>query len=264
MEEREKLAGAGATDAGGARVGAGTEAGDAAELAGLAAEDAKELAGPDAAGAREPAGSDVAGAMEPAGPDATAAMGHAGPDAAGVRELAGPDALDAAGTREPTGPDAAEEFTPDLSLYHEPDYDGLSEAIEAVDLGSVGRTAEKVALAAVVATSLSAALSEPPRADLMTLPEPTPIVRLVDPELEASLDAQEDQVDESASRRKRLLRLLRMLAVAVLLAASVLFGALKGCAGLLAAPLLPHDEEQQEQTTHQTQTEDERGVAVAG
>lgn len=131
-------------------------------------------------------------------------------------------------------------------------------------LEEIGTKTVKVAASAVVATTLVGALAEPPNTDLMSLPEPTPIVQMYQAIDDDPLPDEDDEQDESQSRWKRILKALRYLLVALALVAGILFGALKGCAGLLAAPLLLHDEEQQEQTTHQTQTEDERGVAVAG
>lgn len=128
-------------------------------------------------------------------------------------------------------------------------------------LEEIGKTTVKVAASTVVATTLVGALAEPPNTDLMTLPEPTPIVQMYQAIDDDPLPDEDDEVDESKSRWRRVLKTLKYLLVALALVAGILFGVLKGCAGLLAAPLVPHDEEQQEQTTHQTQTEDERGVA---
>ncbi len=139
------------------------------------------------------------------------------------------------------------------------DRDELTDKLEGI-----GKTTVKVAASTVVATTLVGALAEPPNTDLITLPEPTPIVQMYQAIDDDPLPDEDDEQDESQSRWKRILKALRYLLVALALVGAILFGALKGCAGLLAAPLVPHDEEQQEQTTHQTQTEDERGVAVAG
>lgn len=134
---------------------------------------------------------------------------------------------------------------------------------DALDrLEEIGKTTVKVAASTVVATTLVGALAEPPNTDLMTLPEPTPIVQMYQAIDDDPLPDEDDEVDESKSRWRRVLKALKYLLVALALVAGILFGVLKGCAGLLAAPLVPHDEERQEQTTHQTQTEDERGVAV--
>lgn len=137
------------------------------------------------------------------------------------------------------------------------------EADLAERLEEIGKTTVKVAASAVVATSLVGALSEPPNTDLMSLPEPTPIVQVYQA-FDDDPVTDEDEDDESQSRWRRILKALRYLLIALALVGSILLGVLKGCAGLLAAPLLPHEEEKQEQTTQQTQTEDERGVAVAG
>ncbi len=131
-------------------------------------------------------------------------------------------------------------------------------------LDRAGKTVVKVAASTVVATTLASTLAQPPRAELITLPEPTPIVQMYQAFDEDPDQDEDDEQDESVSRWRRLLRALKYLLVALALVASVLFGVLKGCAGIAGGLLLPHDDEQQEQTAHQTQTEDERGVAVAG
>ena len=140
---------------------------------------------------------------------------------------------------------------------------GADRKDDALDrLEEIGKTTVKVAASTVVATTLVGALAEPPNTDLMTLPEPTPIVQIYQAIDDDPLPDEDDEQDESRSRWCRVLKALKYLLVALALVAGILFGALKGSAGLLAAPLVPHDEERQEQTTHQTQTEDERGVAV--
>ena len=122
-------------------------------------------------------------------------------------------------------------------------------------LDQFGKAAVKVAASTVLATTLVSALNEPPRTDLMTLPDPVPIVYVLD-NLEDDGIADEDEPDdEKQSRWMKLLKVLRYL-----------LAVLKGCVGLATVPLMPHEDEQQEQVTHQTQsqTEDERGVATAG
>lgn len=128
-------------------------------------------------------------------------------------------------------------------------------------LEEIGRTTVKVAASTVVATTLVGALSEPPRADMITLPEPVPIIQLYQIEDDVVPDEDEETTDQE-SRLKRLLRLLRYLAIALALAAAIIFGALKGCAGIAGGLLLPPDDEQQEQSVSTTQTEDERGVST--
>lgn len=130
-------------------------------------------------------------------------------------------------------------------------------------IDEVGRTTVKIAASAVLATTLASALAEPPRADLMSLPEPTPIVQMYQAVDDDPID-DEDETDESQNKWRRLLRILKYLMVVLALTGAVLLGVLKGCAGLVAVPLLPGDDDRQEQTTQQVQTEDERGVAVAG
>ena len=139
---------------------------------------------------------------------------------------------------------------------------------ERVDhLDDVGRKVIKVAASTVLASTLASALAEPPHVEMMSLSDPAPIVRVYQAIDHAPLvDEDEDEQDDETSRWRRLLKALKYLMVALALLASIALGLLKGCAGLIAAPLLPHEDERQEQssTQSQTQTEDERGVAVAG
>ena len=117
-------------------------------------------------------------------------------------------------------------------------------------------TAGRVAASAVLATSLVAALSEPPKAELVTLPEPTPIVQIYSPYVDDVEPAEDDEDDES-SRWRTILKILRFLAIALLLAAGIAFGALKGCAGCSAALLVPDDPPQLEQADEgEEQTQD--------
>ena len=142
------------------------------------------------------------------------------------------------------------------------DADRQDDALDKLE--EIGKTTVKVAASTVVATTLVGALAEPPNTDLIMLPEPTPIVQMYEAVDDDPLPDEDDEQDESQSRWRRILKALKYLMVALALVAGIVFGALKGCAGLLTAPLVPHEDEKQEQTTHQTQTEDERGVAVAG
>lgn len=105
-------------------------------------------------------------------------------------------------------------------------------------------TIGKVAASAVLATSLAAVLSEPPRADLVSLPEPTPLVQIYNPYADDVEPAENDEDDAESTRRRRILKLLRVLAVALLLTGCILFGALKGCASCTA--LLPPATQEQD------------------
>lgn len=141
----------------------------------------------------------------------------------------------------------------------------LSDNEELLDrLEGAGRTVVKVAASTVVATTLASTLAQPPRAELITLPEPTPIVQLYEAFDEDADPDEDEEQDESTSRWRLLLRVIKYLLVALALVASLLFGVLKGCAGITGGLLIPHDDERQEQPVHHGQTEDERGVAVAG
>ena len=111
----------------------------------------------------------------------------------------------------------------------------------------LGKTAGKVALSAALATTLSAALAEPPNTDLMSLPEATPIVLVLEEEAEPEPPHEEAEVDEDDLRRQRFRKMLKYLIIGLFLLAALLFGALKGCSACTATALLPHDDPEQEQ-----------------
>ena len=120
----------------------------------------------------------------------------------------------------------------------------------------LGKTAGKVALSAALATTLSAALAEPPNTDLMSLPEATPIVLVLEEEAEPEPPHEEAEADEDDLRRQRFRKMLKYLIIGLFLLAALLFGALKGCSACTATALLPHDDPEQEQ-------QDDAGTASA-
>lgn len=125
---------------------------------------------------------------------------------------------------------------------------------EATDIGKV---AAHAALSTAMAASMSAALSEPPDASVMDLPEPVPIVRTLeemDPEPEVQAPLVEDQEEIAARRREQLLKFLRYALIVVALLATVVFGAMKGCASCTAKTLMapPPDQGSAQQTAAQT------------
>lgn len=117
-------------------------------------------------------------------------------------------------------------------------------------------TAGQVAASAVLATSLVAVLSEPPRPELVSLPEPVPIVQMYSPYVDEVEPAETDDDDDTSNRWRRILKLLKYLAIALLLAGALLFGALKGCTACSAGLLLPPaDEQEEEQEQNQLEAE---------
>lgn len=138
-----------------------------------------------------------------------------------------------------------------------------SEDFENSNVRNFAKTAGQVAAAAVLATSLTAVLSEPPRADLVTLPEPVPIVQTYNPYLDDVEPDESEEDDEESSRWKRVLKLLRMLAVALLVTAGLFLGALKGCASCSAGLLLPPDEPPQEQSAEEQGDEADKPAEAA-
>ena len=144
---------------------------------------------------------------------------------------------------------------------------GLSTEDKLDRLEDIGRETVKVAASTVLATTLVGALSEPPNTDLMSLPEPTPIVQMYQAVDDDPITDEDDEDDESSKRWARVLKILKMLFVVLALAGTIAFGALKGCAGIVGTLALPDGDdrqEQQEQSATTSETEDERGVAVAG
>ena len=125
----------------------------------------------------------------------------------------------------------------------------------------LGKTAGKVALSAALATTLSAALAEPPNTDLMSLPDATPIVLVLEEEAEPEPPHEEAEVDEDDLRRQRFRKMLKYLIIGLFLLAALLFGALKGCSACTATALLPHDDPEQEQQAEEQQ--DDAGTASA-
>lgn len=114
-------------------------------------------------------------------------------------------------------------------------------------LDQIGRATVKVATSAVLATTLASALAEPPHAEMITLPEPVPIVQMYqDPEEDPLVD-EDDEQDKRVSRWRRLLKVLKYLLVALMFVGTLALGILKGCAGVVGTMLLPDDDEQQEQ-----------------
>ncbi|MBQ6395217.1 MAG: hypothetical protein IJH87_02590 [Atopobiaceae bacterium] len=114
------------------------------------------------------------------------------------------------------------------------------------DMEEIGRVAGHAALSAAMAVSMSAALHEPPRTDLIKLNEPVPIVRVLEePKTqEKPAEAPKAEIDENRESIRRLLRMLRFLVVALFLIAAMLFGLLRGCASCTAGVLAPPAEEE--------------------
>lgn len=122
-------------------------------------------------------------------------------------------------------------------------------------LDQIGRATVKVATSAVLATTLASALAEPPHAEMITLPEPVPIVQMYQAPDEDPLVDEDDEQDKRVSRWRRLLKVLKYLLVALMFVGTLALGILKGCAGVVGTLLLPDDDKQQEQVVESTDTE---------
>ncbi len=142
--------------------------------------------------------------------------------------------------------------------YDELDRAYRSQDDELANAEDLGAAVGKAAVSAVLATSLAGALSAPPRADLITLPEPTPIVQ--EYRVEEELPPHEEQQDDARTIRwRRMLEILKRLLVILMLVATLLFGVLRGCVGLATVP--PQGDQQEQRPTQSAPAEDERGVA---
>lgn len=141
--------------------------------------------------------------------------------------------------------------------------EGDEVALEDSDYDELLEKAGRVALAGVAAASLTAALAEPPRTDMMVLPEATPIVQVLSEESEQ--DPVEDQQDEAEqeSRLERILRILRFLVVGLALVGALLFASLKGCAACSAYMASQRGNEVEQQTSDEDSTDDGDTTAEA-
>ncbi len=119
---------------------------------------------------------------------------------------------------------------------------------------SFGEKAGRVAMSTMLAASLSAVLAEPPRTDMMTLPDPTPIVQVVEEEEEEESVEEDAEEQERESRLERILRILRFLAIALAIVLAIVLAVTRGCASC-AAPLLTQNEQQEQAEGQQEQQE---------
>ena len=114
-------------------------------------------------------------------------------------------------------------------------------------VSDAARKAGHAAMSVVLATSLASALSTPPNTDLVTLPEPTPIVQQYEPPVEEEVLPEEDE--EAPSKEpfwKKLLRVLKYLLIAVLIVGTIVLGAVKGCTSCTGSLVAPTEESQQD------------------
>ena len=138
------------------------------------------------------------------------------------------------------------------------DDDQLAEEHEARGLS--GESARKIghtALSIMLATSLASALSVPPNTDLVTLPDPTPIIQVYEPPVEEEVLPEDDEESPSEeSLLRKLLRILKYLLIALLVTGAIVFGALKGCASCAGPVVAPTDEPEQQEQVEETQAEE--------
>lgn len=110
------------------------------------------------------------------------------------------------------------------------------------------KVAGAAAIAAVLATTLATTPIHIDQAAL--LPEPTPIVQVIDMNPPDQAPQTDDQEQQKA--KINILKILKYLVIALLVVAAVVFGAIKGCAactGQAIAPIVQDDDSSQQQTT---------------
>ena len=100
------------------------------------------------------------------------------------------------------------------------------------------RAAGKAAVAAMLVTTLTATPLSP---DQVPLPEPTPIVQIYQPPADEPPTIVDDQAPDKTALWKKVLKVLKYVLIALILAAVCLFGAVKGCASCstVAVPAVP-------------------------
>ncbi|MBR2789793.1 MAG: hypothetical protein IKD70_04150 [Eggerthellaceae bacterium] len=113
-------------------------------------------------------------------------------------------------------------------------------ALSADDLADPLKKAGRVAVAAALATTLSAGVAP----DKVHLPDPTPIVHVIDFAADQPApDQPADQATDQKSAWKKILKYAVMAVAALLMMGALLLGAVKGCAGTLALPFLHGDDD---------------------
>lgn len=96
----------------------------------------------------------------------------------------------------------------------------------------------KVAVAAALVSTLAVGVAP----DKVHLPDPVPIVHVIDQGVDQPADQPSDQApDRQRAPWKKIMKWLVMALMALLAAAGIFFGALKGCAGIIGAPFAGDD-----------------------
>lgn len=112
---------------------------------------------------------------------------------------------------------------------------GKSDSIKGV-AEAAGKTAIAAALAGAVATGAAAVTP-----DQINLPEPVPIVQVVDQDVDAPDSVVDDEAEKKTSAWKKILQILKFLLIAAFIIGALVFGVLQGCAscaGTLGVPFV--------------------------
>ncbi len=124
------------------------------------------------------------------------------------------------------------------------------------------KKAAKVAVAATLASTLAAGVAP----DKVHLPDPVPIVHVIDQGVDQPADQPSDQApDRQRAPWKKIMKWLVMALMALLATAGLLLGAVKGCVGIIGAPFAGDDgKEKTEQVQPATEHALEAAPADAG
>lgn len=112
---------------------------------------------------------------------------------------------------------------------------GKSDSIKGV-AEAAGKTAIAAALAGAVATGAAAVTP-----DQINLPEPVPIVQVVDQDVDTPDSVVDDEAEKKTSAWKKILQILKFLLIAAFVIGALVFGVLQGCAscaGTLGVPFV--------------------------
>ena len=129
-----------------------------------------------------------------------------------------------------------------------PEIDGVGALLRVAEtpeaLADPLKKAGKVAVAAALTTTLAAGVAP----DKVHLPDPVPIVHVIDQGVDQPADQPSDQVtDQRRAPWKKIFKWLVMALAALLATLGLLAGAVKGCVGIVGAPFAG-DSQKQDQT----------------
>lgn len=116
-------------------------------------------------------------------------------------------------------------------------YPNKEGAVSAPEQDDPLKIAGKVAVAAVLATTLTTTPIDP---DQVQLPQATPIVQILQTQPDQpTTTTDDDDTDQKSTTWQKILKILKYALIVLLLAGGVAFGAIKGCAAIAGSIALP-------------------------